>query len=208
YRFDVEIRLATAAAKYRRRSRYTLMVEQYTVACEQPVAFTIIHRDPVSVKLGDAIRAAGIKRGRFALRNLLRLAEKLRRRCLIEPRLAQTGFAYRFEQSERPQGSDLGGVFRDVETDAHVRLRAEVVDFIWLDVAQNLVERAGVVQIAVEQAHPSPRFMRVLVNVIDAFGVERARAADDAIYIVAFAEQQFGQIASILTGDARYQRFL
>src|SRR6266508_4991610 len=55
---------------------FTFMIEQYAVACEQPVAFTIIHRDPVSVKFGDSVRAARVKRGRFALRDLLDLAEK------------------------------------------------------------------------------------------------------------------------------------
>src|SRR6266545_6731293 len=55
---------------------FTFMIEQYAVAREQPVAFTIIHRDPVSVKFGDSVRAARVKRGRFALRDLLDLAEK------------------------------------------------------------------------------------------------------------------------------------
>src|SRR5262245_14285704 len=185
-----------------------LVIEQYSVARDQPVAFTTIHRDPVSVKFGDAVRAARVERGRFALRDLLDLAEKLRRRGLIKPRPAQPGFAYRLEQSERPERADFGGVFRDVETDAHVRLRAEVVNLVGLDVAQNLVERARVVQVAVEEAHPPPRLVRVLVDVVNAFGVERAGAAYDAIHVIALAEQQLGQIASILAGDACYQRFL
>src|SRR5262249_52886429 len=71
------------------------MIEQYAVAREHPVAFTIIHRDPVSVKFSDAVRAARVKRRRFALRDLLGLAEKLRRRGLIKPGFAQSGFAYR-----------------------------------------------------------------------------------------------------------------
>src|SRR5215813_14542765 len=184
------------------------MIEQYAVAREQPVAFTIIYRDPVSVKFGDAVRAARVKRGRFALRDLLDLAEKLRRRGLIKPRPAQPGFAYRLEQSERPERADFGGVFRDVETDAHVRLRAEVVNLVGLDVAQNLVERARVVQVAVKEAQSQPRLVRVLVDVVNAFSVKRAGAASDAIYIIATAQQQLGQIASVLAGDARYQRFL
>src|SRR5215475_8322275 len=57
---------------------FALMVEQYAVAGEQPVAFAIINRDPVGVELGDAVRAARVKRGRFALRDLMDLAEKLR----------------------------------------------------------------------------------------------------------------------------------
>src|SRR6266542_6392664 len=55
---------------------FTFMIEQYAVAREQPVAFTIIHRDPVSVKFGDAVWAARVERSRFALRDLLDLAEK------------------------------------------------------------------------------------------------------------------------------------
>jgi hypothetical protein len=43
--------------------------------------------------------------------------------------------------------------------------------------------------------------MRVLVDVVDAVGVERRRPADQAVHLVALAQQQLGEVAAILTGD-------
>ena len=43
---------------------------------------------------------------------------------------------------------------------------------------------------------------------VNAGSVERAGAANDAVDFVAFFEQQFGQITSVLAGDAGDQRFL
>jgi hypothetical protein len=44
--------------------------------------------------------------------------------------------------------------------------------------------------------------MRILVQVIDAVGVEQAAAALDAMDFIAFAQQQFCQVGAVLSGDA------
>lgn len=47
------------------------MVEQDAVAGIHPVGLAVIDRDPVGVKLGDAVGAARIKGCRLLLRHLL-----------------------------------------------------------------------------------------------------------------------------------------
>jgi hypothetical protein len=42
---------------------------------------------------------------------------------------------------------------------------------------------------------------------IDPRGVERGRAPLDAVNSVAEAEQIFGEVGTVLTGDAGYQRY-
>ncbi len=42
----------------------------------------------------------------------------------------QAMVAHRLDQPQGPDGDDLGGIFRDVERDFDVTLRAEVIDFV------------------------------------------------------------------------------
>ena len=58
------------------------------------------------------------------------------------------------------------------------------------------------------QAQPVVGDVRVLVDVVEPLGVERARAADDAVDLVALGEQQLGQVRAVLAGDAGDERAL
>ena len=51
------------------------------------------------------------------------------------------------------------------------------------------------------------RVVGVLIDMIDAVGVKRARPPDKATDLIAFGEQELGQIGAILTGDSSNQRF-
>ena len=44
--------------------------------------------------------------------------------------------------------------------------------------------------------------VRVLVDRVEPAGVEAAGAADNAVDLVAFAEQELGEIRAVLAGDA------
>jgi hypothetical protein len=48
----------------------------------------------------------------------------------------------------------------------------------------------------------------VFVDVVDAVGVEQRRATFDAVDLVAFGEEKFGEIGSILAGNSCNQGFL
>jgi len=42
--------------------------------------------------------------------------------------------------------------------------------------------------------------VRVVVEMVDAVGVEKARAAQETVHLIAFAEQEFGEIGPVLPG--------
>ena len=52
---------------------------------------------------------------------------------------------------------------------------------------------------------PAIPFVGVLVKVIDPIRVEKGGAAFDAMYLVAFSQEEFGQVRSVLAGNARNQ---
>lgn len=110
--------------------------------------------------------------------------------------------AYGFEQAQGAHAVDVGGVLRALEAYRHMTLRAEVVDLIGLYLADDAGQVAGVAEVAIVQLQACVIYMRVLVDVINALGVERAGAAFDAVHLIAFFKQQFGQVGAILAGDA------
>src|SRR3981081_2685787 len=63
------------------------MIEQDAVRGEHAVRLAIVHGDPVTVELGDAIGRARIEWRRLLLRNFLHQAVQLRGGRLVEPRL-------------------------------------------------------------------------------------------------------------------------
>ena len=83
-----------------------------------------------------------------------------------------------------------------------MRLRAEVVDFVGLDLLDDPDQVGRVGEVAVMQNELAVVDMRVLVEMVDPVGVEQGRAAFDAVDGVAFLEQEFGEIGTILAGDA------
>ena len=82
-------------------------------------------------------------------------------------------------------------------------LRTEVVDLIGLDALEQPIEAAAVREVAVVQFEACTRLVRVLVDVVDAIGVEGAGAADDPVDLVALGQEQFREVRAVLPGDAR-----
>jgi hypothetical protein len=114
--------------------------------------------------------------------------------------------AQRLEQAQRADGDDLGGVFRNVERDLDMALGAEVIDLVGVDAFQHAAQTAAIGQVAVMQRQLGAALVRVMVQVVDPVGIEQARPADDAVDLVAFAQQEFGQIRTVLPGDPGDQR--
>ena len=63
-------------------------------------------------------------------------------------------------------------------------------------------------QVAVMQDEAPVALVRILVEVVDAVGVEQRGAALDAVDLVALLEQELGEIGAILAGDAGNKSFL
>ena len=94
----------------------------------------VIHCDPIGIKLRHCIGGSGVERRRFPLGSLLDEAIEFGGGRLIEARfLFEAEEPNGFEQSERSYPIDIGGIFRGFETDRDVALRAEVVDFVRLN---------------------------------------------------------------------------
>ncbi len=50
-------------------------------------------------------------------------------------------------------------------------------------------------------------FVGIAVDMVDPVGIERTAAANNAVDFVALGEQQFGQVRTVLSGDAGDQCF-
>src|SRR5439155_12675294 len=71
-----------------------------------------------------------------------------------------------------------------------------------------MYEAARVGHVAVVQDEAAIRHVRVLIEMVDPFGVEQGSAPLDAVHHIALAEEKFGQIGAVLAGDSGDQRDL
>ena len=76
-----------------------------------------------------------------------------------------------------------------------MRLRAEVVDFVGLDLLDDPDQVGRVGQIAVVQNELAVVDMRILIQMVDAVGVEQGRTALDAVDGVAFLSRNSARYA-------------
>ena len=176
------------------------MVEEDPVAGEHAVRLPVVDRHPVGVDLGGAVRGARIEGRPLSLRRRGGAEHLAGGGLVVAGRAARA--AQRLEDAGRAQAGDVAGVFGDVEGDAHVALRAQVVDFVGLDVVDEVGELPPVRQVAVVQEHAGAGGVRVDVDVVEAAGVEGGGAADDAVDLVPLREEELDQVRSVLAGDA------
>ena len=101
-----------------------------------------------------------------------------------------------------PSASELAvysGVSKDTAT---WRLGAEIVDLVGLHLRHHADQVGGVGQVAVMQLEAGARHVAVVVQMVDAAGVEGGGAALDAVHLIPLLEQQFREIGAVLAGDA------
>ena len=101
----------------------------------------------------------------------------------------------------------LGGVLRNIETDADVALGAEVVDFVRPDLGQRIGQGAGVGEIGVMQEELRAGLVGVLVEMVHPIGIERGCPALQPVDLIALGLEQFREVRSILPRNARNERF-
>ncbi len=82
-------------------------------------------------------------------------------------------------------------------------LGAEIVDFVRLRFLHQADQIGGVGQVAIVQEETGAALMRIDIDVIDALGVERGRAALDAMDDIALLQQQLCQIGAVLARSRR-----
>src|ERR1700724_1646808 len=88
-----------------------------------------------------------------------------------------------------------------------MRLSAEVVDLIGLDLLDDVDERGAVRQVSIVEDQAGRGIVWVLVEMVDARGVEEGRATLDTVDFVPLGEKKFGEIRPVLTGDSGDKRF-
>jgi hypothetical protein len=92
--------------------------------------------------LAHGVWASRIKRRRFILRRR-RCPEHFRRACLViadRPAALLDIVTQCHEQTKRPERVYVGGIFRDVEGNFDVALRAKIIDLVGIDFFQNVSE--------------------------------------------------------------------
>src|SRR4029434_8994732 len=112
-------------------------VEKDPVAFTEAVTFAIVYRRPISEKLRHPLRTARPEWRRLRLRHLHYLAEHFAARSLIKTG-TDTGFSNRFQNSNRAEAGNIRGVFGNVEADPDMALRREMVNFVRLQVVNQL----------------------------------------------------------------------
>ena len=106
-----------------------------------------------------------------------------------------------------PRPSALAVYSGRLERDQHVRLSREIVDLVGLRLLHDANDVGGVGHIAVMQVEGNALLVRIVIEVVDARGVERGRSAFHAVNSITLGEQQLGQISAVLTGRAGDQRY-
>ena len=85
-------------------------------------------------------------------------------------------------------------------------LRGEVVDLVRPALLDDANQVRGIGQVTVVKPHPDALFMRVPVQMIDSFGVERRRTPFHSMDFVSLLEQELRKIRAVLARDTRNQR--
>jgi len=177
------------------------VVEEDAVAGKDVVGLAIVDDDPVGVELGHSVGRARVKGRGLVLRDRLHLAVELAGRGLVEAG-GEAGLLDGVDEAQGAHGIGLGGVFGQLERDLDMALGRQIIDLVGMDLFQQPVEVARVGQIAIGKEEALVVQRLVVEEVVDAAGVEGAGAADDAVDLVAFFEQQLGEVGAILSGDA------
>ena len=177
------------------------VVEQDAVRGVQAIGLAIVHHHPVGIELGRAIGAARIEGRGLALGDLLHLAEQFRGRGLIESGLrSQPQKADRLQQPEHAQTVGVGGIFGGLEADLDMALGGQVVDLVRLRLLHDADQVGRIGHVAEMQDEARIGLVRILVQMIDAAGVERGRAPLHSVHHIVLGQQQLGQIGAVLAG--------
>ncbi|OIR10288.1 hypothetical protein GALL_76000 [mine drainage metagenome] len=84
-------------------------------------------------------------------------------------------------------------------------LCSQVIYFVRLHFLDDVRQAGRIGHIAVMQEERLALFMHVMEQVIDASGIEQGAAALDTMHLITLVQQQFGEVGSVLSGDASNQ---
>ena len=86
---------------------------------------------------------------------------------MIEPSLVlPSQDTNRLKQAQRAEGIGIGGIFRGFEGYLDVRLRREIVDFVWLRFLHDADNVGRIGQVAIMQIKGNSRLVRIAINAV------------------------------------------
>mmetsp|Transcript_16924 Transcript_16924/g.34727 ORF Transcript_16924/g.34727 Transcript_16924/m.34727 type:complete len:239 (-) Transcript_16924:116-832(-) len=180
-----------------------LVVEQDSVRQMHSVSLAVVHEDPERVLLRHSIWRPRVERSGFRLGHLLDLSVQLTCRRLVKAdRLLHSTCANCVQHAQDADAVTISCVLGHVKRNLDVTHSTKVVNLSRTNLRYDGDEVGCVAKIAIvkEQLHTS--VVAVFVNVVNATGVEGGGATNDAMHGVAFVEEQFREVASILASDA------
>src|SRR6266487_6481058 len=83
-----------------------------------------------------------------------------------------------------------------------------MINFIRLQIVKQLHQIHGVAEVSEVEKHAYAIDVWIGIEVVYARGIECARAANDAVHLIALLKQEIGEITAILSGNAGNERLL
>lgn len=108
-----------------------------------------------------------------------------------------------FEKPQHAVAVGLGLVLRRLEGDLHVGLGGEIVNLVGLGFLNDADQVGRIRHVTVMKVEAGIFDVRVLIDVLDAAGIERRRASLDAVDRISLVQQKLREISAILPGDTR-----
>jgi len=107
-----------------------------------------------------------------------------------------------FVEPQRSRRHHVGSVFWNVKRNLDVTLSREIVDLVGLHALQYLAQYRAIRKVAIVQRQVGAALMRIVIDVVDALGVERAGSAKDTMHLITLAQQQFAEVGAVLASDS------
>ncbi len=150
-----------------------LVVEEDPVAGVHAVGFPVVNGDPVSKELGHPVGRTRIEGRLFALGNLLHQTVQFARGSLVNAGFAnEAQESYGLEEAEDPHSVGIGHIFGRVKAHFYVAHGRKVVDLVGLHLLDDAGEVHRVGEVAVVEHKVAVLHVRILVDMVDTFGVE------------------------------------
>ena len=168
------------------------------------IGLAVVDRDPVGIELGRGIGRARIERRGLASAALPAPCRRVRR-----SRPDRSASSSQARECGSPRAAAACRARRHwrcipavSKLTCDMALRGEIVDLVRLGLLDDADQVGRIGHVAIMEDEALVRLVRILVEMLDPAGVERRRAALDAVDDIALVEQQFGQIGAVLAGDA------
>ena len=111
-----------------------------------------------------------------------------------------------FHNPETAHRGQITRAFWDLKAESDVRLPRQMIKLRRLDFVDDAANRGGVGEIRIVQEQFLLIDIIVAIERLQSRSFQRTAAADDAMNFVAFFEQKFGQVGTVLTCDSGDER--